>query len=196
VRVAGQPAERGLIALDLPDGPSADAFALLRIVGERLTGGYSFAQNRFSRCQQHMPHRYPAGGETAEDLVTVVLPQQGHRRHQYAAQLGEQRRRRVHHEPPPDGQVLIVADLGQPLGRQQVPHARADQFGVEQCAVRDQVDQFACGSALARSERTVDPDDHGSPSSVAHSGLPATPCHANPVPEPVGRSAVPTVAGP
>ena len=66
------------------------------------------------------------------------------------------------------------------LGGSRCGSAAADDLGVEERAVRDQVDQFPCGGGLPRTERAVDPDDHGSPSSVgplrlARSTLPRKP---------------------
>src|SRR6478735_1306374 len=127
-----------------------------------------------------MPHRYAPRGESAEDLVAVVLPQQRHRDDEHTGEFGEKRRGGVDHEAPPYRQVLEVGHLGEPLLGQQPAQLRARQPGVVQGAVRDQIDQFAGGAGLARTERTVDPDDHGSPSSVAPCGLPATPRSGNP----------------
>ncbi len=140
-----------------------------------LTGRHPGAQYRFIRSQQHLPHRNTAGREAAEDLVPVLLAQQCHRHHQHPAQLRQHGGGRVHHEPSPDRQVLDVRHLVERLRRKQQAQFRDDELGVVQRAVRDQIDQFACGGRFACSERTVDPDDHGSPSSIAHSGLPATP---------------------
>ncbi len=67
-----------------------------------------------------MPDRYAPGGEAAEDLVAVLLAQQGHGDHQGPAELGEHRGRGVDHEASPDREVLEVADLGEVLGREQL----------------------------------------------------------------------------
>ncbi len=58
----------------------------------------------------------PARGEAAEDLVTVLLAQQGHGNHEHAAELREQGGRGVDHQAPPDRQVLEVADFGEAFG--------------------------------------------------------------------------------
>lgn len=170
-----------MVGLDVVVRPLPHPYLPVREVRRDLPVGYSLAQDRFRRGEKHMANRDPAGGETAEDLVTVVLAEQCHGDHEYAPEFGEHRGRGVDHEPSPDRQVLEVADLGEALGGQELRQPGADELGVEECAVRDQVDQFPCGGGLPRTERTVDPNDHGSPSAavgplrLARSTLPRKP---------------------
>ena len=126
-----------------------------------------------------MLHANAAGGETAEDLVPVLLAQQRHR--------GRRARRRARRAARRPSRPPAAARSAGPGGRR--PRGGAlraagaqcapDDLGVEEGAVRYQVEQFACGGGLARAERTVHPDDHGSPFSVGPLGLPAPPCHGN-----------------
>ncbi|GAA3243844.1 hypothetical protein GCM10020256_69050 [Streptomyces thermocoprophilus] len=145
-------------------GPLPDAYLAVGEAGRYLPARYPGAQDRFRRGEDEVPYGDAAGGEAAEDLVPVVLPEQCHGDDEGAAQLGEERGGRVDDEAPPDRQVLEVADLGEMFGRQQVREGAADDLRVEERAVRDQLDQFPCGGGLPRTERAVDPnDDHGSP---------------------------------
>ena len=69
------------------------------------------------------------GGEPAEDLVPVRLPQQRHRGDQHTAHLAQQGGGGLHDQPAPQGQVLVVGDLLEPLLGQQLAQAAAETPG-------------------------------------------------------------------
>ncbi len=161
--VPDQPAAGGAVAGQVFEAPGADPFAGLRVARALVAMGDAVSQDRFFWVQHDVVHRDPVGGEVAEDLVPVVLSEQGHRDHQRSPDLGEQRGRRLGDEAAPGRQVLEVRHRRQPVGREHPTQAEAHQLGIEEHAPGQQFHQLAAGTGLARPECAIDPDDHNVP---------------------------------
>ena len=157
--------------------------------------GYPLAQDRFRRGEQHMPDRDAPGGEAAEDLVAVLLAQQGHGDHERPAAARRAARprcrpRAVARSAGPGSRRPrrgVLAAAGRVSAPPMTSGSKSVLFGISSIS-------SPCGGGLPRTERTVDPDDHGSPSSVDPLWLARTTLPRKP--QPLTRSRNTGTAGP